>query len=137
MSSPLTRRGFLVTTAAALTGCVAIPRYHPPEGEPPWPLRVPLSAIDPEQGFVVVDHGTAFPLLVFQSSDDVFTAVELVCTHRGCALHARRKRLSCPCHGSEFRLDGSVVRGPADRPLLAHTVTRDGDVLVITEGKRA
>ena len=40
------------------------------------------------------------------------------CSHRGCALHRGKPRRSatpvtCPCHGSTFRLDGSIVKGPA------------------------
>jgi nitrite reductase/ring-hydroxylating ferredoxin subunit/uncharacterized membrane protein len=38
------------------------------------------------------------------------------CTHRGCSLHEGRlseDKITCPCHGSTFRLDGALVRGPA------------------------
>ena len=41
------------------------------------------------------------------------------CSHRGCALHEGQLRddtVTCPCHGSTFRLDGSVVKGPATAP---------------------
>ena len=41
------------------------------------------------------------------------------CTHLGCAYHWNDEIQSflCPCHTSVFRLDGSVVSGPAPRPL--------------------
>ncbi len=41
------------------------------------------------------------------------------CSHRGCALHEGKldsETLTCPCHGSTFRLDGSIVKGPATSP---------------------
>jgi nitrite reductase/ring-hydroxylating ferredoxin subunit/uncharacterized membrane protein len=42
------------------------------------------------------------------------------CSHRGCSLHSGRLNdddtVTCPCHGSTFRLDGSIVKGPATAP---------------------
>lgn len=41
------------------------------------------------------------------------------CSHRGCALHEgtlEGDTIICRCHGSTFRLDGSIVRGPATAP---------------------
>ena len=41
------------------------------------------------------------------------------CSHRGCSLSGgtfARGEVTCPCHGSTFRLDGSIVRGPATAP---------------------
>jgi nitrite reductase/ring-hydroxylating ferredoxin subunit/uncharacterized membrane protein len=42
------------------------------------------------------------------------------CSHRGCPLHEGRlnadQTITCPCHGSTFRLDGSIVKGPATAP---------------------
>ncbi|MCD6200952.1 MAG: Rieske (2Fe-2S) protein [Bacteroidales bacterium] len=42
------------------------------------------------------------------------------CTHLGCRIQSTREgHLQCPCHGSEFSGDGSVLKGPADRPLTS------------------
>jgi nitrite reductase/ring-hydroxylating ferredoxin subunit/uncharacterized membrane protein len=48
------------------------------------------------------------------------------CTHRGCSLHEGKLNddatVTCPCHGSTFRLDGSIVKGPATAPQPAFMV---------------
>jgi glycine/D-amino acid oxidase-like deaminating enzyme/nitrite reductase/ring-hydroxylating ferredoxin subunit len=42
-----------------------------------------------------------------------------VCTHAGCAVHWNTFEgcWDCPCHGSQFGVDGQVLNGPAARPL--------------------
>jgi len=56
-----------------------------------------------------------------------------VCTHLGCVVpwSAPNKKFMCPCHGSQYAPDGSVVRGPAPLPLaLAHCdVNDEGKIL--------
>jgi Rieske Fe-S protein len=40
------------------------------------------------------------------------------CTHLGCKISKiENSKLVCPCHGSQFSLDGSPIKGPAVRPL--------------------
>lgn len=41
------------------------------------------------------------------------------CSHLGCSigLDPASARFKCPCHGSQFALDGSVLHGPAQAPL--------------------
>lgn len=46
-------------------------------------------------------------------------AVSLRCTHLGCLVRFNQAERSwdCPCHGSRFDVDGTVLEGPATRPL--------------------
>lgn len=46
------------------------------------------------------------------------------CTHLGCAYHweAQNNAFVCPCHASEFSVDGKVLGGPAPRPLDRYQV---------------
>jgi cytochrome b6-f complex iron-sulfur subunit len=46
-------------------------------------------------------------------------AFAITCPHLGCsyAFDDGKRHFVCPCHGSEFALDGSVIHGPATSPL--------------------
>ena len=59
---------------------------------------------------------------------DAFHVISAVCTHLGCNVQWKDTEFDCPCHGSRFRPDGTVISGPAPRPLewFATTVSPDG-----------
>jgi glycine/D-amino acid oxidase-like deaminating enzyme/nitrite reductase/ring-hydroxylating ferredoxin subunit len=49
------------------------------------------------------------------------------CTHLGCLVHwnSTEQCWDCPCHGSQFAPDGTVLNGPAIRPLSEHEAIAD------------
>ncbi len=60
------------------------------------------------------------------------TAYTRICTHLGCTpgLPDPDHRMTCPCHGSIYAIDGSVIQGPAEKPLQAVKLTvKDGAVI--------
>ena len=56
---------------------------------------------------------------VFRDEAGRVHAVSAVCTHMGCVLgwNPVDRTWDCPCHGSRFALDGSVIHGPATTSL--------------------
>lgn len=61
-----------------------------------------------------------------------FSSVSAICTHTGCVIEWNgTTKFECPCHGSQFGSDGTVMRGPAGRPLRIYTNTLVGDTLTI------
>lgn len=102
-------------------GWVEVPlSAHPTLREPGGhaTVRVPEALLD-----VVVVH----------AADGCLRAVWRTCTHGDCAVawDGALGAVECPCHGSRFGLDGSVLRGPASRPLTAFRTLRVGDALFI------
>ena len=56
---------------------------------------------------------------VSRAKDGKVTCLSAVCTHLGCivAWNPASSTWDCPCHGSRFRTDGTVILGPASAPL--------------------
>jgi cytochrome b6-f complex iron-sulfur subunit len=44
-------------------------------------------------------------------------AISNTCTHLGCVVATTEVGFDCPCHGSRFDPDGTVLGGPAPAPL--------------------
>ena len=64
-------------------------------------------------------------------------AMTAICTHQGCTVNGWNGSVfPCPCHGSQYNLNGAVVQGPATLPLNHFEVTTDGSgFLVVDTGK--
>ena len=70
---------------------------------------------------------------VVKTSDNNVIAFAPQCTHLGCAYHwdENHHYFLCPCHTSAFSLDGTVLTGPAPRPLDRYQVKVDGSKILI------
>ena len=71
-------------------------------------------------------------VVVTQPKAGKFKAFTAVCTHQSCTVASvKADRISCACHGSAFSAkDGSVLGGPATRPLKEIAVSVEGDQVV-------
>jgi cytochrome b6-f complex iron-sulfur subunit len=54
---------------------------------------------------------------VIRTQEDALVVLYGVCTHLGCLPKWEADRFACPCHGSQYQLDGSYITGPAPRGL--------------------
>jgi cytochrome b6-f complex iron-sulfur subunit len=61
-------------------------------------------------------------------------ALIAICTHLGCTpiWHPAEQRIKCPCHGSNFLVDGQNIAGPAPVPLFRAAIALDlaGNIVV-------
>ena len=107
-------------------------------------LRMPKAAVlpSPSKKFRVAIPETLAPgeafvppgrtAALFRDAGGVY-AVSIICTHLGCIVKPTAQGFECPCHGSAFAADGSVVRGPAPQPLAWLKVTPSGSTVIIDE----
>jgi Rieske Fe-S protein len=141
-----------ILTALTVTGILPILIYlwpAPPKGQKKGSLTValdtPLDQISdgqavkftaptsPNSAFIMADGGgdnaagdLAFGGFVVKNQGKV-EVLAINCSHLGCsvALNDAAKTFDCPCHGSRFHIDGTVLRGPAAYP-LSHLTWKQG-----------
>ncbi len=142
-----------VLTAFAVTGLLPILVYFwpaPPKGQKKGPINVSLSTpldqlqdgtatkilapTSPNSAFVMADGGgdnapgdLAFGAFIVKSGSNLEVFAQN-CSHLGCSINFNQdaKTFDCPCHGSRFHLDGTVLHGPAQNP-LSHLTWKQGD----------
>ena len=75
---------------------------------------------------------TTEKVVVTQPTAGSFKAFTAVCTHQGCIVGSVFDgTINCPCHGSRYSIkNGSVVNGPATRPLAAIPIKVEGTSIV-------
>jgi len=74
--------------------------------------------------------GFFYPIVINRDTGGRFYALDAGCTHAGCVVptyDAIDSAIFCPCHGSMYAIDGTVLGGPAVSPLAKLPITYDGD----------
>lgn len=81
---------------------------------------IPLSQLMPGTAAIVKFEKDT--LAAYRNPEGELFAVSPVCTHMKCKVHWNgvEKSWDCPCHGSRFAPDGTVIEGPATQPLQRH-----------------
>lgn len=79
----------------------------------------PAEVLAPGQGGIVEVDG--IKVAAFRRPDGTLVTRSATCPHLGCQVvwNPAEVTWDCPCHGSRFESDGTVVAGPANRPLEA------------------
>lgn len=114
----LNRRDFFAKSALAAAALVVAEACGDGQIGPPTPAALgtvpPFNVRDfPDLATVgkLVDIGHERAMV--RTSATTFLGLSRVCTHQGCDTEVVSNRLECPCHGSIFAADGSVIRGPS------------------------
>lgn len=117
------RRKFLrkvlsIAVVASLAGLLVQMLRRERASKAPAPVSIPP---DVSSGLTIIEGA-----IVYREGDGPIRAYAARCTHLGCKIdRIAGDEIICPCHGSRFRPDGTVVTGPATKPLVALRIEPD------------
>jgi len=103
-------------------------------GTQPASAKVVTGADTLAEGKAILVPGTNKPIYVVRDGRG-FLALNATCTHQGCdAIYvAERNLYECGCHGSRYNVDGTVIMGPAQKPLQHVFICRNSDGLIVVQ----
>lgn len=94
-------------------------------------ISIPVISLADKNSITIQTKKFEEPLFISKQPEGSYTALRMLCTHKGCALKAAPDKLVCPCHGSEFTTAGTVTKGPATVPLQSFRVTADSQSIIV------
>jgi|WetSurMetagenome_2_1015567.scaffolds.fasta_scaffold323030_1 cytochrome b6-f complex iron-sulfur subunit len=130
-NTPVSRRDFLklaqaaLLTASGLLGLGGLYRFLSFRSEPPAQVEFDLG----DASGYPAGSRTLLPAVpaILLHTDQGFIALSLVCPHLGCTVESKTDGFACPCHGSRFDAHGSLIHGPASKPLVVLKVESGTD----------
>lgn len=125
---PQSRRKFITSLTLLLASGGLLVRYLTPRSSGNRRVLVSAAAADVPPGGALLFRNERLALL---RDDNGFYALSLICTHLGCTVTVTDDSLSCPCHGSRFDRQGTVLKGPADRALVRMKVEMRGEMVEV------
>ena len=125
---PQSRRKFITTLTLILVSGGLLARYLTPAGSGKRRVLARAGAAEVPINGALVFNSERLALLRDTTG---FYALSLICTHLGCTVTVTENTLSCPCHGSRFDRQGTVLSGPASRSLTRMQVEVRGETVEI------
>ena len=124
----------VLACADCLQGCTPLTGPSVPTAPTNVNLSVDLtasanSALKSPGGFIY-DGG----LIIARLANGSYAALSQTCTHQGGTVQylSSNNIFFCPVHGSTFSTNGSVLNGPATKPLVKYNVSVNGTTLLVT-----
>lgn len=132
------RRHFFQMAVVGFAGACAsmvVTPVSPRGGLVRLPLRDYPRLRQPGGSLKIRPEGSSRTYYVLALDAGDFAVVSPICKHQGCTVEIARDRLECPCHGSMYARDGTVLRGPTQAPLDRYpTELSEDGVLTIDLG---
>jgi nitrite reductase/ring-hydroxylating ferredoxin subunit len=119
------RRGAIQRLCAGILGLLSGARLLPAQ------KKMALSLDKAEKlkttGGSVVLKIQGRDLLFIRDSEQSVRVLDPTCSHKKCTVEYSKdkQRIVCPCHSSNYTLDGKVLNGPAEKPLQVFEATLD------------
>ena len=120
--------------ASLLVGCQSSPNIKPTllKTQENNKITVHKTVLENDDYSILQATTTKAPIFLHQQQNGKYVALLLSCTHQNCTVSVGLDNLVCPCHGAKFDKQGTVLRGPADKNLLALEVYEKGDEIIIS-----
>ena len=118
-----------MVAAGFIQGCSSLPlATYRRKGEA---IAIAKSAFAETTFVLVQPEGFRHPIYLRRFNNDLYAAVLLQCTHKGCEVSPYDDSLECPCHGSTYSPDGKVTSSPATKNLTRFHVTTENETILI------
>lgn len=97
-----------------------------------------LEILNKKESFLPLNKNkqvTFYKNYIVINLNETTTVFSAHCTHLGCRINNMENgKIVCPCHGSEYDLEGKVIKGPAYKNLeiIPLHITPDGKNIEIT-----
>jgi Rieske Fe-S protein len=94
-------------------------------------FSIPESDMVSSDARMIIIKNFDYDVFLKKNSDGSYLALAMICTHAGHSLVKTGKAFYCSQHGSEFDINGKVIKGPAERNLVHLPITNNNGVLEI------
>ena len=82
---------------------------------------------------MLVDVGLRRPIAITRTGTGPadFMVLGTECNHLNCGVDRAGDGFKCPCHGSTYTFEGTLISGPASANLPQYAFSVEGDVMTI------